>query len=100
MANRPDKQRPRLVVRISHKHINAQIIDDLTRKTLVSASTVKAQFKKTDKGIDKAQFVGVEIGKKAVEAGISKIVFDKGSRIYHGKVKAVAEAAREQGLVF
>ena len=100
LASRPDKSRPRLVVRVSHKHIQAQIIDDVNNKTLVSASTLKQSFKKGETGLDRAQFVGAEIGKKGVEAGISKVTFDKGSKIYHGRVKAVAEGAREQGLIF
>ena len=100
LARRPDKSRPRLVVRVSHKHIRAQIIDDSTNKTLAVVSTEKREFGQTDKGVDKARIVGVEIGKKAKEVGISKVVLDKGSKIYHGKIKAVAEAARKEGLIF
>ena len=94
---------PRLAVFRSNKHMYAQIIDDTVGKTLVSASTlqkdVKAQLENTD-DVAAAAYLGTVIGKKAVEAGIEEVVFDRGGYIYHGKVKALAEAAREAGLEF
>lgn len=91
-------ERPRLAVFRSTKHIYAQIIDDTKGVTLVSASTlnVKAEGTKTDE----AKAVGLAIGKKALEAGITKVVFDRGGNIYHGRIKALAEGAREAGLDF
>ena len=81
----------------------AQIIDDTVGKTLVSASTlqkdVKAELENTD-DVKAAAYLGTVIGKKAVEAGIESVVFDRGGYIYHGKVKALADAAREAGLKF
>ena len=94
---------PRLAVFRSNKHMYAQIIDDTVGKTLVSASTlqkdVKAQLENTD-DVAAAAYLGTVIGKKAVEAGIEEVVFDRGGYIYHGKVKALADAAREAGLKF
>ena len=94
---------PRLSVFRSNKHMYAQIIDDTVGKTLVSASTlqkdVKAQLENTD-DVAAAAYLGTVIGKKAVEAGIEEVVFDRGGYIYHGKVKALADAAREAGLKF
>ncbi len=96
-------ERPRLAVFRSNSHIYAQIIDDVEGKTLVSASTlqkdVKAELNKTD-DVAAASYLGTVIGKKAVEAGIKEVVFDRGGYIYQGKVQALAEAAREAGLVF
>ena len=96
-------QRPRLAVFRSDKHIYAQIIDDSTGRTLVAASTVekdvKSELEKTN-DVAAASYVGSVIGKKALEAGIEEVVFDRGGYIYHGKVKALAEAAREAGLKF
>ena len=94
---------PRLAVFRSNKHMYAQIIDDTVGKTLVSASTlqkdVKAQLENTDE-VAAAAYLGTVIGKKALEAGIESVVFDRGGYIYHGKVKALADAAREAGLKF
>ena len=84
---------PRLAVFRSNNHMYAQIIDDTVGKTLVSAST-------TQKDVKAAAYLGTVIGKKAVEAGIESVVFDRGGYIYHGKVKALADAAREAGLKF
>ena len=96
-------QRPRLAVFRSNNHMYAQIIDDTVGKTLVSASTlqkdVKAELTNTD-DVAAAALVGTVIGKKALEAGIDTVVFDRGGYIYHGKVKALADAAREAGLKF
>ena len=94
---------PRLAVFRSNNHMYAQIIDDTIGKTLVSASTtqkeVKAELEKTN-NVDEAAYLGTVIGKKAVEAGIKEVVFDRGGFIYQGKIKALADAAREAGLEF
>lgn len=91
-------ERPRLAVFRSAKHVYAQIIDDTKGVTLVSASTlnVKSEGTKTDA----AKSVGEAVAKKALDAGITKVVFDRGGNIYHGRVKALAEGAREAGLDF
>ena len=94
---------PRLAVFRSNNHMYAQIIDDTIGKTLVAASTtqkeVKAELEKTN-NVDAAAYLGTVIGKKAVEAGIKEVVFDRGGFIYHGKIQALADAAREAGLKF
>ncbi|MCF0133368.1 MAG: 50S ribosomal protein L18 [Blautia sp.] len=96
-------QAPRLAVFRSNKHMYAQIIDDIEGKTLLSASTLQNEVKEgltyTD-NIEAAAKLGTVIGKKALEAGINAVVFDRGGYIYHGKVKALADAAREAGLEF
>ena len=96
-------ERPRLSVFRSNKHMYAQIIDDSEGRTLVSASTLQADVKDgltyTD-NVEAAAKVGKVIGEKAVQAGIKKVVFDRGGFIYQGKVKALADAAREAGLEF
>ena len=95
--------RPRLSVFRSNKHMYAQVIDDEAGNTIVSASTVQADVKK---GLDKtnnveaAKKLGEVIAKKALDNGIKTVVFDRGGYIYQGKVKALAEAAREAGLDF
>ncbi len=95
--------RPRLAVFRSNNHMYAQIIDDTVGKTLVSASTlqkdVKAELEKTN-DVKAAAYLGTVIGKKAVAAGITSVVFDRGGFIYQGKIKALADAAREAGLEF
>ena len=94
---------PRLAVFRSNNHMYAQIIDDTIGKTLVAASTtqkeVEAELEKTN-NVDAAAYLGTVIGKKAVEAGIKEVVFDRGGFIYHGKIQALADAAREAGLEF
>ncbi len=96
-------QRPRLAVFRSNNHMYAQIIDDTVGKTLVSASTldkdVKAECEKTN-NLDAATVVGKVVAKRALEKGITTVVYDRGGYIYEGKVKALAEAAREAGLEF
>jgi large subunit ribosomal protein L18 len=96
-------ERPRLAVFRSNNHVYAQVIDDVAGKTLVSASTlekdIKAELKNTD-DIEAATKVGDVVAKRALEKGIKAVVFDRGGYIYHGKVKAVADAAREAGLEF
>jgi len=96
-------ERPRLNVFRSGKHIYAQLIDDLTGKTIVSASTVDKELKgKVENGanIEAAKLVGELIAKRAMEKGYDSVIFDRGGYIYHGKVKALAESARETGLNF
>ena len=95
--------RPRLCVTRSNSNIYAQIIDDSVGNTLVSASTlqkeVKAELEKTN-DVDAAAYLGKVIAERALEKGIKEVVFDRGGFIYQGKVKALAEAAREAGLEF
>lgn len=90
--------RPRLSVHISNKHISAQIINDEESKTIVSATTVGSKAKGSL--TEKATLLGAEIAKKAKASKISLVVFDRGSKQYHGRIKAVADAARENGLEF
>ena len=96
-------ERPRLAVFRSNNHMYAQIIDDTVGKTLVSASTldkdVKAELEKTN-NVEAATVVGTVGAKKALEKGITTVVYDRGGFVYEGKVKALAEAAREAGLEF
>ena len=96
-------ERPRLAVFRSNNHMYAQIIDDTVGNTLVSASTlqkeVKAELEKTN-DVAAAAYLGTVIGKRAVEKGITTVVFDRGGFIYQGKIKALADAAREAGLEF
>lgn len=88
--------RPRLSVFCSNSHVYAQIIDDINSTTLVSASTRSGELKelKSKSSVDSAVKVGELIAKKAKEAGIKEVVFDRGGKIFHGKVKALADAAR------
>ena len=96
-------ERPRLAVFRSNNHMYAQIIDDTVGKTLVAASTtekaVKAELEKTN-NVAAAAYLGTVIAKRALENGISTVVYDRGGFIYQGKIKALAEAAREAGLEF
>ena len=96
-------ERPRLCVYRSLDHIYAQVIDDRAGKTLVSASTADKETKKSLKGggnVAAAKVVGKAIADRAKAAGVSKVVFDRGGYKYHGRVKALADAAREAGLQF
>ena len=90
--------RPRLSVTISNLHVSAQLIDDVAGKTLAATSTVGA--KATGTKTEKAAAVGADIAKKAKAAKINAVVFDRGSKLYHGRVKALADAARKEGLEF
>ncbi|MCI9052013.1 MAG: 50S ribosomal protein L18 [Lachnospiraceae bacterium] len=96
-------ERPRLAVFRSNNHMYAQIIDDTVGNTLVAASTlekdVKANLEKTN-DVKAAAAVGTAIAKKAIEKGITTVVFDRGGFIYQGKIQALADAAREAGLEF
>ena len=118
MVNKPDKnearlrrhrrvrgkisgtaERPRLAVFRSSKHIYAQIIDDVAGVTLASASTMDKDFEGFGGNIEAATKVGNAVAKKALEKGITTVVFERGGFVYHGRVKALAEGAREGGLV-
>lgn len=90
-------ERPRLCVFRSTSHIYAQVIDDVAGKILVSASSLKLGNKS---GKDLAQEVGSKIGKQATEKSIKSVVFDRGGYVYHGRIKTLADAAREAGLEF
>jgi len=92
--------RPRLSVFRSNKEIYCQLIDDLNGKTLASASSSDAGMEKAGTKTDVAKKVGQKIGQQAVELKIDTVVFDRGGYIYHGRIKALAEGARESGLKF
>lgn len=95
--------RPRLCVTRTSMHIYAQVIDDVSGKTIAAASSVDQELKgslKSGSNIDAAKAVGETVGRRAVEAGISEVVFDRGGRLYHGRVKALADGARSAGLQF
>ncbi len=95
--------RPRLSVFRSNQHIYAQIIDDKLGQTLASSSTLSKTLRshvKNGGNISAAQAVGEEIAKKALAAGVKEVVFDRGGYLYHGRLKALADAARESGLSF
>lgn len=92
--------RPRLSVFRSEKHIYAQIIDDTAGRTLVSASSVEKDFGGSGSNKEAARKVGKTVAERAVKAGIAEVVFDRGGYIYHGRVKELAEGAREGGLKF
>lgn len=96
-------ERPRLSVFRSSKHIYAQVIDDAAGRTLAAASSLEKDLRGSLKtGADKAaaEAVGKLIAERATTAGVSKVIFDRGSFIYHGRIKALADAAREGGLQF
>ncbi len=93
-------ERPRLNVYRSLKNIYAQIIDDDKRVTLVSASSQDKDFKAYGGNVEAAKAVGQAVAKKALEKGIKEVVFDRGGYVYHGRVAALADAAREAGLKF
>jgi len=95
--------RPRLSVRRSLRHIYAQVIDDTTGRTLAAASTMAPAIREACKGCKKAAAaatVGKELARVAIEAGVTRVAFDRGGYKYHGRVRALAEAAREGGLQF
>jgi|ERR1700709_759947 large subunit ribosomal protein L18 len=93
-------ERPRLSVYRSNKGIYAQIIDDVTGKTIVSASSLSKDFAGTGNKSDQSVAVGKLVASKAVAAGIKDVVFDRNGYLYHGRVKSLAEGAREGGLNF
>ncbi|MDO8849044.1 MAG: 50S ribosomal protein L18 [Coriobacteriia bacterium] len=95
--------RPRLRVSRTNLHIYAQLIDDVAGKTLVAASSVDPDLRsalKSGANADAAKAVGGALGRRALEAGITEVVFDRGGRLYHGRVAALAEGARDAGLKF
>jgi large subunit ribosomal protein L18 len=96
-------ERPRLCVHRSSKHIRVQVVDDNTGRTIVSASSVDKEMRKTLKGggnLAAAKVVGKAIAERARAKGVDKVVFDRGGYQYHGRIQALAEAAREAGLKF
>jgi len=93
-------ERPRLAVHVSNRHLVAQVINDETMKTLASATSVGVKALDGKTMTEKATYVGQQIAANAKKAKVSKVVFDRGSKLYHGKVKALADSARENGLEF
>ena len=96
-------ERPRLCVTRSNSNIYAQVIDDVSHTTICGVSTLGPEFKATGKKggtVEGAAEIGTIIGKMAQEKGVTKVVFDRGGHLYHGRVKALADAARDAGLVF
>ncbi len=94
-----NQTRPRLSVHVSHKHVTAQLIDDTSHKTLAYVSTI-GQKDSGDTLTDKAEWIGSEIAKKGKTSKVHRVVFDRNGRIYHGRIKALADAARKGGLEF
>lgn len=92
--------RPRLNVYRSLRHIYAQLIDDVNGQTLVFASTLELETKDQAANKDAARQVGEMLGERALQNGVKKVVFDRGGYLYHGRVRALAEGARSQGLIF
>ena len=95
-------ERPRLAVYRSNKHISVQLIDDMNGHTIAAASTVEPDLRKQGSGstVDAAKRVGTLIAQRAKSAGVTKVVYDRGGFIFHGRVAAAADAAREAGLEF
>lgn len=93
--------RPRLAVFRSNKHISAQVIDDVAGRTVAAASTVESDLRSgTTSNVDAAKAIGKRVAERAKAAGVSSVVFDRGGNRYHGRVAALADAAREEGLEF
>lgn len=95
--------RPRLSIYRSNNHIVAQVIDDVSQHTLVAASTLEADIRESSSSTNNSEAsakVGALIAQRAIAEGITKVVFDRGGNLYHGRVQALAEAAREAGLDF
>jgi large subunit ribosomal protein L18 len=100
---RGDASRPRLRVTRSSAHIYAQVIDDVAGVTIAAAASNDAELRSTLKSgsnIDAAKVVGEAVGRRAMEKGVTEVVFDRGGRLYHGRVKALADGARSAGLKF
>ena len=93
-------ERPRLCVFRSENHIYAQVIDDVAGNTLVAASSVEKDFEGNGGNVEAAKKVGLKVAERCLEKGIDTVVFDRGGYIYHGRVQALADAAREGGLKF
>lgn len=94
------EQKPRLSIFRSNRQMYAQMVDDVTGKTLLSATSLKNEGAQNINKIEQAKIVGTEIAEKALSAGIVTCVFDRNGFLYHGRVQALAEAAREKGLKF
>jgi large subunit ribosomal protein L18 len=97
------RERPRLVVTRSARHIYAQVIDDTRGETLAAASSLEKTLRegaKTGANVDAAKAVGKLVAERALQKGVEAVVFDRGSYLYHGRIKALADAAREGGLKF
>ena len=95
--------KPRLNVYRSNRHIYAQIIDDIKSETIAFASSMDKELKdkiKSTKNIETSKIIGDLVAKRAIEKGVKEVVFDRGGRVYHGRIKAVAEGARAAGLKF
>lgn len=95
-----DAERPRLAVFRSLNHIYAQVIDDQQGRTLVSASSVEKDMRDKGGNVEGAKLIGKAVAERAKEKGIKRVVFDRGGYLYHGRVKALADAARQAGLEF
>ncbi len=96
-------ERPRLSIFRSFKHVYAQIVDDKQGVTLISSSTLEKGVQKKIKkagNCEAAKIVGEDIGEKAIKKGVNKVIFDRNGFIYHGRIKALADGAREKGLQF
>jgi large subunit ribosomal protein L18 len=93
-------ERPRLAVHYSNQHIYAQIIDDSVGKTILSASTMDKSIENASANVESAKKVGQLLAERAKGSNVSAVVFDRGGHLYHGKIKALADAAREAGLQF
>jgi large subunit ribosomal protein L18 len=94
------EQKPRLSIFRSNRQVYVQMVDDVTGKTLLSASSLKNESAQKTNKIEQAKMIGAEIAEKALSAGIETCVFDRNGFLYHGRVQALAEAAREKGLKF
>jgi len=93
-------ERPRLAVHYSNQHVYAQVIDDQAGRTLASASTLDKSVESPASNVSSAATVGKLVAERAAAANVSAVVFDRGGHLYHGKIKALADAAREAGLKF
>ncbi|MGH2571255.1 MAG: 50S ribosomal protein L18 [bacterium] len=96
-------ERPRLSVRRTLQHVNAQIVDDVSGRTIVQVSSTSKSLAAAGEGslkMRRSEGVGVEVARLALEKGIKRVAFDRGGRLYHGRIKAVADAARKGGLEF
>jgi large subunit ribosomal protein L18 len=96
-------KRPRLTVRRTLQHVNAQIVDDESRRTLVQVSSTSKSVEATGEGslkMRRSESVGAEVARQALAKGIQRVAFDRGGRLYHGRIKALADAARKGGLEF
>ena len=93
-------ERPRLAVHYSNQHVYAQVIDDVAGRTLCAASTLDKEVEKAASNVAAAQVIGNLIAERAKAHNVSTVVFDRGGHLFHGKIKALADAAREAGLKF